>query len=227
MICTACMAEKADWPVHSLLAQLRPEAGWQLERACIASYSADVRVVTAALLALGGHATEPEMGSRVQLVQAFRNLRGRVAFVVQRGRILWPRNLPKVAALLDRFLFEADCDERHRSWHPKFAVMRWRHQVSGELSWRAWLGSRNLTRDLSRDAGFLIAQSSESTASQLLPGLRSGVKRLQTHLPRWATRFSEAELDELGRARWLPRGRRKAVQLAWTAPFDRLFRFRR
>ena len=201
------MAERPDWPFHSLLAQLRPEAGWQLERACIASYSADVRVITAALLALGGHATEPEMGSRVQLVQAFRNLRGRVAFVVQRGRIHWPRNLPRVAALLDRFVFEADCDERWRSWHPKFAVMRWRHQESGEISWRVWLGSRNLTRDLSRDAGLLIAQSPEPASGQPVSGLRLAVKRLQTHLPHGASRFSGAEIDELERVCWvLPAG---------------------
>src|SRR4051812_24017539 len=108
------MADQPDWPVHSLLAQFRPDPGWELDRACVASYSADVRVITAALLAFGGHATEPEMGSRVQLIQAFRNLRGRIAFVVQRGRIHWPRNLPKIAVLLDRIVFEAVCDERHR-----------------------------------------------------------------------------------------------------------------
>lgn len=193
-----------DWPTHSFLAQLRPEPGWRLDRACVASYSADVRVVTAALLALAGSATEPEMGSAMQFVQAIRNLRGRVAFVVQRGRIHRPRNLPRAAALLDRFLFEADCDERERSWHPKFAVMRWVRPEDQAVTWRAWVGSRNLTRDLSRDAGLLLAESADAGAGNALPGLRSAVAELQSHLPRSAGRFAQADLDTLARVRWLP-----------------------
>jgi hypothetical protein len=207
------MAEVPVWPVHSLLAQFRPEPGWELDRACFAAYSADVRVVTAALLALAGSATEPELGSLVQLVQAIRRLRGRVTFVVQRGRIHWPRNLPKVAALLDRFLFEADCDERQRSWHPKFAVMRWRQD--GAVVWRAWLGSRNLTRDLSRDAGVLLSQAADPAGGQALPEFARAAKALQGHLPARAGRFSAAELDELAAVRWAAPKGVGAMHLHW------------
>lgn len=201
------MAEVIDWPTHSLLAQFRPEPGWELDRACFAAYSADVRVVTAALLALSGSADEPELGSRVQLIQAIRRLRGRVAFVVQRGRIHWPRNLPKVAALLDRFLFEADFDERQRSWHPKFALMRWRRPNDGAMSWRAWLGSRNLTRDLSRDAGLLLVEASRPSDGHDCAAFALAAKALQAHLPGGAGRFSLTELEALAAVRWAaPKG---------------------
>jgi hypothetical protein len=207
------MAEVPTWPVHSLLVQFRPEPGWELDRACFAAYSADVRVVTAVLLALAGSATEPELGSRVQLVQAIRRLRGRVSFVVQRGRIHWPRNLPRVAALLDRFLFEADCDERQRSWHPKFAVMRWRQDEA--IAWRAWLGSRNLTRDLSRDAGVLLAEAADPADGHVLPDFMRAAKALLGQLPARAGRFSTSELDELAAVRWsLPKGV-NAMQVHW------------
>lgn len=204
------MASAPDWPVHSLLNQYQPEPGWQLDKACIASYSADVRVVTAALLALSGSLNEPELGSRVQLIRAIRRLRGRVAFVVQRGRVHRPRNLPKIAALLDRFLFEAPCDERQRSWHPKFAIMRWRRVDDGAVSWRAWLGSRNLTRDLSRDAGLLVVQAADRAAGQALPALAIAAKHLQTHLPTRVGRFNETELGALADIRWdIPKGVRE------------------
>src|SRR5204862_2011493 len=144
----------------------------------------------AALLSFAGNANEPELGSRVQLIQAFRKLRGRVAFVVQRGRIHWPRNLPKIAGLLDRFLFAADCDERHRSWHPKFALMRWRRPEDGAIAWRAWLGSRNLTRDLARDAGLLLVQATDPASGHALLGLARAAKGLQNYLPSRASRYS-------------------------------------
>jgi hypothetical protein len=201
--------------VHSLLAQFRPDPGWELDRACFAAYSADVRVVTAALLALAGHATEPELGSRVQLIQAFRKLRGRVAFVVQRGRIHWPRNLPKVAALLDRLLFEANCDERERSWHPKFALMRWCRTDDRATAWRAWLGSRNLTRDLSRDAGLFLVQEADASSGHALEDLVTAVKGLQRHLPARASRFSAQELEALAAVRWAAPKGVNAMQLRW------------
>ncbi len=209
------MAESPAWPVYSLLAQLRPEPGWELERACFAAYSADVRVVTAALLALGGHATEPEFGSRVQLIQAFRKLRGRVAFVVQRGRVHLPRNLPKVAALLDRFLFEAGCDERERSWHPKFALMRWRSPGSGKITWRAWLGSRNLTRDLSRDAGLLLVPAADPASGHILEDFAAAAQALQRHLPTNASRFSEQDFEALAAVRWASPKGTSAMQVHW------------
>src|SRR5438477_120620 len=84
------------------------------------------------------------------------------------------------AALRDKFLFEAACDERRRSWHPKFAVMRWTRPEDKARAWRAWLGSRNLTRDLSRDAGLLLAESADANAGSALLGLRSAVEGLQS-----------------------------------------------
>jgi len=199
---------KKDWSTDSLLEQLRPEPGWRLDRACIASYSADIRVIAAALLALSGTGPEPEFGSPTQLVRAFRDLRSRVAFVFQRGRILWPKDLPKAAALLDRFIFEAPCDEARYSWHPKFAVMKWRRiGHDNEIGWRVWIGSRNLTRDLARDVGLLLVQAPGELKGHTLPGIRDAVVGLQKYVPNWASRFTPSDLQELARVKWkLPPG---------------------
>ncbi len=212
------MSGQPDWQTHSLLAQFRPEPGWVLDRACFATYSADIRVVTAALLAVAGVTNDPESGSAVQLVQAFRDLRRRVSFVVQRGRIHWPRNIPQVSGLLDRFIFEANYDERGhsgRSWHPKFAVMRWRRVDDDAISWRVWLGSRNLTRDLSLDAGLLLIEDADRESGNATPELKKAVETLQAHLPKHGAQFAQRELDELAKVQWISPPGVKKIKIHW------------
>jgi len=207
-----------DWSTHSLLAQFRPEPGWELDRACFASYSADIRVITAALLAVSGVSNEPESGSAIQLVQALRDLRGRVSFVVQRGRIHWPRNIPQVSGLLDRFVFDAELDERGpsgRSWHPKFSVMRWRCTVNGKVAWRVWLGSRNLTRDLALDAGVLLIEDPSRESGSKAPDLVRAVEALQSHLPKRVARFTQVDLEQLAKVHWTPPPGAKQVNVHW------------
>ena len=70
------------------------------------------------------------------------------------------RRTPKVAAVLDQFVREVDLDEATGSWHPKAALIKLRKDDGG-VSWRLWLGSRNLTECVNRDIGLLLVSASK------------------------------------------------------------------
>lgn len=213
-----------DWPVNSLLRQLRPEPGYTIERAVFASYSADLRVVAAVLLALTGSTQDPELGNRVRFAQALRRLRRRVAFVVQRGRIHKPKALASISGLLDRYVFEANCPEGAangaHSWHPKFAIMKWRNEKEGTSAWRFWLGSRNLTRDLSRDVGLLLTEGDYALSDQSSTSLTAAVNRLQRWLPDEVRPMRPQDVHDFTQAKWkLPTGVR-ALSFHWVPAAD-------
>ncbi len=203
--------KEPSWPIGSLLSQLQPEPGWEIEKAVISTYSADLRVVGAVLLALCGTSTDPELANKVRFAQTLRRLTDRVAFVVQRGRIHRPSSLHAIAGLLDRFVFEADCDEgarqNGRSWHAKFIVMRWRNPETKARSWRLWIGSRNLTRDLSRDVGMALVEGDHALPESSMREMVAATKRLQAWLPHRVKAFTSRDLSELAKTTWqLPTG---------------------
>src|SRR5262249_9348173 len=47
-------------------------------------------------------------------------------------------------------------DERESSWHPKLALAKQYAEDNKATQWRLWIGSRNLTRDLSWDIGLAL-----------------------------------------------------------------------
>lgn len=214
--------ESSDkWGTNALLAQLRPPPDCELKAAVFASYSADLRVVAAVLLALAGMSQDPDRSNRVHFVRAIRRLERRVAFVVQRSRLHRPNRLHAVAGLLDRVVFEAACDEGRggRSWHPKLALISWQHTTTKERSWRLWLGSRNLTRDLSRDVGLLLTPGDRSLSAASTRALVGAIGRLQEWLPtdRSSRPFEASDLRDLAEAKWaLPRGVAE-IELVWLA----------
>ena len=113
-----------------LLEVLRAPPGWRTDRAILSTYSADPAVLVALLLALAGRDDDAGSGSKVALARALNELKGRVVFLLQRGRIAAPRKAPRILALLDRFVQEVRWDEGDsaeesgRSWHAKLALVR-------------------------------------------------------------------------------------------------------
>ena len=208
-------------PTLPLLEALRPPPGWRTDRAILSAYSAEPRVLVSLLLALAGRDDDSGSGSRVALARTLDELRGRVAFVLQRGRIAAPNAPPRVLAILDRFVREAPWDEggaSGRSWHAKLALVRLVASDDGTAppQWRFWLGSRNFTLDTSWD----IALSLEtvppgSSGGQTLEGIEQVAVRLAEHADetaRW-----QPLISELAQTRWnVPRGltlRRIALML--------------
>jgi hypothetical protein len=145
---------------RSLAGELRPPAGWEAVAAALSTYSLDLTALLAVLLALSGHARSEESASIQSTQRAILRLARRVIVLSQRGRTIAPqtRGRARVLAALDRCLAEQPFDERHRSWHGKLALASYRPVGSsgGAELWRLWIGSRNLTRSLDLDAGFML-----------------------------------------------------------------------
>ena len=165
------MAEPDAWPAQAYLDAIRPPAGWRVSMALLATFSAELHAVVAALLALAGQDDDRGSGSRVDLAETVERLRGRVAILFQGGRLTGPRVRPAITGILDQFLVGIPCDMRQRSWHPKIALVRMTGG-DGHEAWRLWVGSRNLTRSENLEFGLLLAGSAGGRAKgRAIPGI--------------------------------------------------------
>ncbi|MGE0769882.1 MAG: phospholipase D family protein [Hyphomicrobiaceae bacterium] len=148
------------WSSQAYLDALRPVPGSVVTGAILASYSADLVSIVAALLALAGRDNEEGSGGKADLAEAVELLRGKVRILIQRGRLARPKRIPGLAGILDQFICQIDFDENERSWHPKLALVRLSNGAPGD-QWRLWLGSRNLTGAVNRDFGLLLTSSDD------------------------------------------------------------------
>lgn len=156
------------WPALSFLECLRPGTDESVELALLASYSADLGVVGATLLALAGKDSDSGRGSPSDFAEAVERLRGKVRIVIQRGRLANMRKTPRIASVLDQFVREVGFDEAVQSWHPKVALVRLRCK-DGTIFWRLWIGSRNLTEGVNRDLGLLLVSNGKD--GELIHGI--------------------------------------------------------
>ena len=161
---------KKEWGNLPYLDGLRPELGWRTDFAVLTTYSADLVAVVATLLALAGLDDERGSGSKVDFANAIEALRDRTRILVQAGRITTPTKTPKILCILDRFMREVPMNEAEGSWHPKAGLIRMTAEDGNAVQWRLWLGSRNLTRDISWDVGLVLVGHPES-AGRLIPGV--------------------------------------------------------
>ncbi|MBW3596067.1 MAG: phospholipase D family protein [Planctomycetes bacterium] len=161
------MSDK-KWPSIPYLDALRPEPGWHVEHALLASYSADLVALVAVLLALAGLDDDRGSGSKVDFANAVDQLNDRVRLVVQAGRIVAPAKAPKILAILDRYVREVVVNEQEASWHPKIALVKL--QSDDNTEWRLWIGSRNLTRSMSWDIGLTLV-GSQATKGAVIDGI--------------------------------------------------------
>jgi hypothetical protein len=150
--------EVDSWPALSFLEGLRPGPGEHVDLALLAFYSADLGSIGATLLALAGKDNDAGRGSPSDFADAVERLRGKVRIVIQRGRLAKTSRTPRIAVVLDQFVREVDFDEAQQSWHPKAALVRTR-SAGGEVCWRLWIGSRNLTECVNLDIGLLLVSA--------------------------------------------------------------------
>src|SRR6266566_10041305 len=95
---------KEGWPKFSFTELLKPPDGWRTDHAILCTYSADLVVIVTSLLALSGCDLEGRTPSRVELVRAIEELRGRVRVLAQERRVSTPGAPVPILRLLDRFL---------------------------------------------------------------------------------------------------------------------------
>lgn len=185
------MTQSAHLPHLSQLDHLRPPPGWRTDCAVLSTYSAQTSVIAAALLAMGGQDDDSGSGTKIGLARALSELRGKVYFVLQSGRLTLPGNPAQIVSLLDRFILQVPWDEGSRdlylgqSWHAKFAIVRHVPELAAELGerWVFLLGSRNLTVDLSWDIGLVLKTGSEGTPGQKsVPQVIEGIGQIAADL---------------------------------------------
>jgi hypothetical protein len=164
------MKEYRHWSGLPYLEALRPQPGWFVEHAVLATYSADLVAIVAVLLALAGLDDDRGSGSKVHFATAIEQLRDRMRVIVQAGRISLPGKTPSILTILDRFIREVKFDESKLSWHPKVALIKLRAGVLDDIEWRLWIGSKNLTRDLSWDVGLLLIGNANGNGYEI-PGI--------------------------------------------------------
>ncbi|AVT79662.1 phospholipase D family protein [Rhodopseudomonas palustris] len=169
------------WPNQAYLDALRPTSGGEVTGAILASYSADVVSIVAALLALAGRDNDEGSGGKADLAEAIELLRGKVRILIQRGRLARPKRIPGLAGILDQFIREIDFDEDERSWHPKIALVRFSNGANSE-QWQLWLGSRNLTAAMNREFGlFLTSNHDPKSDAMSVAGTGEMAARLAEH----------------------------------------------
>jgi len=188
------------WSNVSYLDAIRPDPGWQTDCALLASYSADMVALAAALLALIGLDDDRGSGSKVDFASAVDSLGDKVRLVVQAGRLIAPSKTPKILAILDRYVREVSSHESVASWHPKAALTKQTAEDGNDTQWRLWIGSRNLTRDLAWDVGLTLVGRVGGKGS-VVPGIAELGMTLAQHakLPGFSTAKIGAELRQL---RW-------------------------
>ena len=147
---------KRNWSNLPFLDALRPDPDWQAEWCVLATYSVDLVAVVAAMMAMAGVDDDRGSGSKVDFANAFEHMRNRMRVLAQRGRLAVPHKSPRILAILDQFVREVREDERDASWHPKLALAKLTSNETGAVEWRFWIGSRNLTRDISWDTGLSL-----------------------------------------------------------------------
>lgn len=188
------------WSNVSYLDAVRPDPGWRTEYALLASYSADMVAFVAALLALAGLDDDRGSGSKVDFANAVDSLADKVRLVAQAGRLVAPPKTPKILAILDRYIREVNLHESIASWHPKAALTKQTAEDGSSSQWRLWIGSRNLTRDLSWDVGLTLVGRIGGSGTEV-----SGIPELGATLAQYAKlpRLSADKIgSELRQVRW-------------------------
>ena len=212
------MPDSNYWGSFPFLQVLRPEPGETVDGAVLATYSADLVVVAAALLALAGLDDDRGSGSKVDLANSFERLRGRFCVLCQRGRILAPLRTALVLNLMDRFVHEVGADERQLAWHPKVALVRYRGE--GGVKWRLWIGSRNLTKSMAWEFGALMVSDPNGKFIEGVAELGGALAR-RAALSGWEPSRIQRELEQ---TRWqCPRGFRIEDVRLWETNQTRNF----
>lgn len=200
------------WPALSFLEGLRPGPDENVELALLASYSADLGSIGAALLALAGKDNEAGSGSPSDFADAVERLRGKVRIIIQRGRLAKMRRTPRIATVLDQFVREVDFDEATHSWHPKAALVRTLGD-GGEIGWRLWIGSRNLTECVNREMGLLLV--SGEAGGTPIPGAGDLARALAERAELKGVRPSSLA-TAVAKARWRTPAGVHVAQIRWS-----------
>lgn len=152
-----------------LLEALRPPDGYVTDCALGTTYSAELPVILAALVALSGTVRDTSEYGLHSAVRALDALRERVRIAAQQGRISAPPpHQQRLARLLDSVVRPVPFDEATRSFHPKTWLVRYVPESGhGVVRWCLVVGSRNLTSALDWDLGVALSGVEDGDGHEL------------------------------------------------------------
>lgn len=183
----------------AVLEGLAPDAGWETDVAIVSTYSLDLVAAAALVTALAGEGEDHEAMKKAALARACERMRDRFRIVCQAGRVAVPRAGHKALVLADRWIRTVNHDGNTRSWHAKLAFVRYSN--GADVTWRLWLGSRNLTRDTSWDSAVIAVGKKGATLGPETLGVARAAAAIaeRAGLTDWpAARIR----DELSSIRW-------------------------
>ncbi len=172
-------AQVAALPGLPVLDALRPPEGFVTDVALATTYSLELPVALATMVALSGTAHETSDYGLHSAVRSLQTLSGRVRILAQQGRIAAPSpERRQLVHLLDRVVVAIARDERVGCFHPKTWVVRWRSEAADTPArWALVVSSRNLTSSQDWDLGVVLT-GVEGGEGILLPTLQPYVRWL-------------------------------------------------
>lgn len=151
----------------SVFEALRPGPGQTVEKVAVVTYSLDLVAVAGLLLSLGTSGEDEFQAGPLEFADAVRALKDRLVIIHQKGRLKTPTRYRDILHILDGTVRSTN-PERSASWHPKAILAKYADPPGG-VSWRLWLGSRNLTGSRDREAGLLLSPQLENRVHRLEP----------------------------------------------------------
>lgn len=178
----------------SVFEALRPGPGQTVEKVAVVTYSLDLVAVAGLLLSLGTSGEDEFQAGPLEFADAVRALKDRLVIIHQKGRLKTPTRYRDILHILDGTVRSTN-PERGASWHPK-AILAKYAAPRGGVSWRLWLGSRNLTGSRDREAGLLLVAAARKSSAP------SGAGPVLRDLFAEAD-FSAEDFLSLDQVRWL------------------------
>lgn len=180
---------------HSVFEALRPSVDQTLDRAAFATYSLDLLAIAALVLSLGRAGEQELEAGPLSLVDAFATVAPRIDIVVQKDRLKPAARHYGVLHILDRRIHAVQ-PPRGASYHPKLALVRYLGPGQA-VTWKVWLGSRNLTGGQDREAGLLLVGRLGGKSGKRMPSIAAMVGDLLHPVP-WIS----GSVAELASVRW-------------------------
>ncbi len=180
---------------YSVFEALRPSTDQTLDRAAFATYSLDLVAIAALVLSLGRAGEQELDAGPLSLVDALATVGHRIDIVFQKDRLKPTARHHGVLHMLDRRIHAVQ-PPSGASYHPKFALVRYLGPYEA-VTWRLWLGSRNLTGGQDREAGLLLVGRVGGKPGRYMPVIAEMARDLLKPAP-WIT----GSAAELASVRW-------------------------
>ena len=189
--------------LRTLLAALRPPAGYRLDRAVGTTFSLDLYalVTTPLAFALFDSEAADETAGIAELLESLRRHSDRIDLFCQAGQIALPAQYRPIVSYLESSVHAVAPPDPRRVFHPKLWALRFTGEAGDAPVFRLLVLSRNLTFDRSRDT--LLALDGHLSRSATVRERNRPLVRFIRQLPRLAVTAVASErraaVDRLGR----------------------------